>query len=79
MQAASRDQGARESCEDCHSFNLSLLPQSMNGDDEVHNHWFLVAQAEKNGVLQVVVFDKGACNRNYKPSDQPSLIPANYI
>ena len=30
MQATSRDQGARESCEDQHCFNFPLLPQGMD-------------------------------------------------
>ena len=38
IQAASRDQGARESCEDWHCFNLSLLPLSMGSYNRAHNH-----------------------------------------
>ena len=44
IQVASRDQGAREPCEEWHCFNLSRLPQSNN---RVHN------QSQKIGVLQV--------------------------
>ena len=78
IQAAPRDQGARESCEDWHCFNLSLLPQSKDSDNRAHNHWFLIAQAQKNGVLQVVFADQYAFNWNGKPFSPPSLIPSIY-
>ena len=42
-QAASRDQGAWESCKDLHCFNPSLLPESMGSNYSAHNHWFLIA------------------------------------
>ena len=38
MQTASRYQGARQSWEDQHYFNLSLLPQSMDTDNRAHKH-----------------------------------------
>ena len=38
----------------------------MDSDNRAHNHWFLVAQAQKISVLQVVVSDEDACNRNGK-------------
>ena len=41
-----------------------------------HNYWFLIAQAKKIGVLQVVVSDEDACKRNGKPFNPPSLIPS---
>ena len=78
IQAAPRDQGARESCEDWHCFNLSLLPQSKDSDNRAHNHWFLIAQAQKSGVLQVVFADQYAFNWNGKPFSPPSLIPSIY-
>ena len=71
-----KDQGAMESCEEWPRFNLSLLPQSMDSDSRVYNQWFLVAQAQKVGVLQVVVSDEDVCNWNSKPSNPPSLIPS---
>ena len=37
IQAASRDQEAREYCEDWHCFNLSLPPQSMDSDSRAHS------------------------------------------
>ena len=39
---------------------------------------FFIAQAQKVGVLQVVVSDEDACNRNDKQSNPPSLIPSTY-
>ena len=30
---------------------ISLLPQSMDNDNRAHNHWSLIAQAQKVGVL----------------------------
>ena len=74
---ASRDQGARESCEDWHCFNISL-PQIMDSDIRTSNPWFLMAQAQKIGVLQIVVSDEDAWNRNGKLSNPPSLVPSAY-
>ena len=45
IQAASRDQGARESCEEWNCFNLFLLLQSMDSDNRAHN------QSQKTGVF----------------------------
>ena len=72
------DQGARIFCEDWHCFDVSILPQSMYSDNRTHNHWFLIAQVQKIGVLQVVVSDEGASNRNDKPFNPPFLIPPTY-
>ena len=74
ISTASREQGARESCEDWHCFNISLLPQSMDSDSRAHNHLFLIAQVQKIGVLQLVISDDYACNRYGKSSNLPSLI-----
>ena len=53
IQAASRDQWARESFEEWYCFNLSLLSQSMNSESRAHNHWLFIVQTLKIGVLQV--------------------------
>ena len=37
-----------------------------------------ISQAQKIGVLQVVVSDEDVCNWNGKPSNPPSLIPSIY-
>ena len=50
----------------------------MDSGDRIHNHCFLITQAQKIGLLQVVVSDEEACNRNGKPSNHPSLIPLTY-
>ena len=55
-----------------------LLPQSMDSDNRTHNHWLLIAQAQQIGILQVVVSDEDACNRNGKQSNPHSLIPSTY-
>ena len=68
-----KGQGARESCDDWHCFNLSFLPQSMD------SHCFLIAHAQKIGVLHVVVSDEDACIRNGKPSNSPFLIPQSTV
>ena len=78
VQAAPRDQGARESCKDWHCFNLSLLPQSAHDDNRADNHWFLISQVQKIGVLQVVVYNEDACDGNGKLSNPSSLIPSNF-
>ena len=59
-------------------FNLSLFPQSMGSDSRAHNHWFLVVQTYKIGILQVVVSDEDVCNWNGKSSGPPSLTPSTY-
>ena len=38
IQTVSRDQLERESCEDSHYFDLSLLPQSIDRDNRAHSH-----------------------------------------
>ena len=43
-----------------------------------HNHCFLIAQAQKVGVLQVVVSDEDACRQNEKPSNQSFLKTSTY-
>ena len=68
-----RSYGAMEK----HCFNLSLLPQSMDSDNRVHNHWFLITQAKKIGVLQEVS-DGDICNWNSKLSSSPSFILSSY-
>ena len=79
IQVVSRDEGARTSCEGWHCFDLSILPQNMDSDNRTHNHWFLIAQAQKDGVLQVVVSDKDdTSNRNDKTYNPSSLIPSTY-
>ena len=35
-----------------------------------HNHLFLIAHVQKIGVLQAVISDEYACNRNSRPSKQ---------
>ena len=47
------NQRDRESCENWHCFNLSLLSQSMYSDNSAHNHWFFITQFLKIGVLQM--------------------------
>ena len=49
----------------------------MDSDSRDHNHG-LITQAQKIGVLQIVVSDEDACNRNDKLSNPPSLIPSTY-
>ena len=50
IQAASRAQWVRESCEDWHLFDLSLLLWNMNGDKWAHNHWFPITQTQKTDI-----------------------------
>ena len=78
-QVASKDQGARESYDDWHCFNLSFLSQSMDCDNMAHNHWFLIAQAQKIDALQVKDSDGDACKWNGKLFSPPSLIPQIYF
>ena len=46
----------------------------MDSDNRAHNHWFLIAQDQKFGVLQVKVSNEDAYNPNGKSSNPPSLI-----
>ena len=52
-------------------FNLCLLPWNMDRKNWAHNHWFFIAQAQKIGVLKVVVSDEGPSNKNDKPFNPP--------
>ena len=74
-----RYQGARESCDDQHCLDLSLLPQSMDSDNEVYDHWFLNAQFQKIGVMQVVVSDVDVCHRNGKPFNSTFSHNLNFL
>ena len=76
--AAPRDQGTWEPSEDWHCFNLLLRPQRMGSDSRAHNHLFLIAKAQKIGLLQVIVCDEDACYRNANWSNPSSLIPSSY-
>ena len=49
-----------------------------DSDNRADNHWFLIAQAQKIGVLQVVVSNEDVCNWNDKRSNPPSLVPSTY-
>ena len=60
IQDVSRNQWARESCEESHCFNLCPLPRSIHKENKAHNHWFLIAHGQKIGVLRVVVSDEDA-------------------
>ena len=66
IQSASRDQGAMESREEWHCFSLSLLNQSMESYNKAHNQWFRITQAQKIGVLQLVVFDEDAPSTEFR-------------
>ena len=62
IQDAPRSHGAREPYQDLHCFNLSLPPQNMNGEQSSQS---LIPYCSGSlGVLQVVVQDDSACNRN---------------
>ena len=50
----------------------------MDSDNGAHNYWFPTTQAQKIGVLQVVVSDEDARYQNSKPSNPLSLILSNY-
>ena len=51
----------------------------MDSGNRAHNHGLLMAQAQKIGVLQVVVSDADACSLNDKLSNPPSLILSAYF
>ena len=50
----------------------------MESDNRAHNHCFLIAQAQKIGVLQVAVSNEDACNWNGKPFNPPYFILSAY-
>ena len=48
-------------------------------DSKAHNYLFLIDQAHKIGVLQVLVSDEDGYNAlNIKPSDPLSPVPSTY-
>ena len=73
-----RAQEAREFCENWQYFDISLISLSMGRDKSAHNLWFLIAQTQKVGILQVAAFDKDIFYLNGKPSISPSTIPSTY-
>ena len=48
----------------------------MDSDNIAHNHPVLITQTQEIGVLQVVVSDEDAWNRNGKISNLPFFIPS---
>ena len=58
--------------------HLSLLAWSMNKMNSPYHQWFLTAEAQKVGVLQVVASDEDNCDQNTKMSTQPFPIPSIY-
>ena len=58
--------------------HLSLLAWSMNKMNSPYHQWFLIVQAQKVGVLQVVASDEDNCDQNTKMSTQPFPIPLIY-
>ena len=68
----------RKSCEYWHCFNFCLYPQSIDRGHKSHDHWFLIAKAQKIDVLQIFMSDENVCNRNRKPSNPPSPVPSIY-
>ena len=57
---------------------LSLVPQSMDRDKSNDYVWFLIAQTQKIGVLQVVATNEDACEQNGKLLTSTSPIPSTY-
>ena len=70
IQAASRDQGVMEYCENWHCFNLSLLPQSMVSDSRTHSQSLILYRSDLKKVIHC---------RCGKPSNPLSLIPSTYF
>ena len=70
IQAASRDQGVMEYCENWHCFNLSLLPQSMVSDSRAHSQSLILYRSDLKKVIHC---------RCGKPSNPLSLIPSTYF
>ena len=67
-------------CQGTNEQESLALPQNIDRDNRAHNHWFLIAQAQKIGVLEVVVFDEDGCSQNGKLSNPPpSSIPLIYL
>ena len=74
---ASRALWARDSCVVCHHFDLSLLPRSMDRDNSIHNHWFLIAENQKIVILEAVSSEEDIRDQNGKPF-QPPPIQSDY-
>ena len=67
IQAASRDQGLRESCEDWQCFNLSVFSQSMDSDKRAYSQSLILYRSDsKNWYIA-------------EPSNPPSLILSIYF
>ena len=67
IQAASRDQGVMEYCENWHCFNLSLLPKSMDSHSRAHSQSLILYPSESKKLIYC---------RCDKPSNPLSLIPS---
>ena len=74
-----RDQSAREPFEDWLRLNFCLLSQSINREIRAHNQWLLITQAQKIGVLQVVVSDENASRQSGKPSNAHFSVAPTYF
>ena len=80
IHTATKTQWLKKSCEDWHRFSLSLIPGSMDRDNSARNHWFRIAQIQKNGVLQVVASVENVCDQNTgKPSNPTSPRPHMHL
>ena len=78
IQAASWDQGTREFYETWHCLISPLFLKVWTVIAGGSQSLITYCSGSEIGVLQVVVSDEGACNRNGKPFNPPSPIPSTY-
>ena len=60
-------------------FNLLQPLRFMGRDNCTNNYWFLIAQAQKTVLLQVLISEEGISDQNGKPSNPPSRILSTYF
>ena len=51
----------------------------MGRDNCTNNYWYLIAQAQKNVLLQVLISEEGISDQNGKPSNPPSRTLSTYF
>ena len=64
---------------DWRCFDLFLISQSVDMDNSAHNDWFLIAQTQKIGILQVAISEGDeilVSDYDGKPSTLTSFMPS---
>lgn len=68
IKAASRAKWVKKFCDDRRCFDFFQLSWCINRNNSVHNHWFLINQTRKVGILQVAPSEEDTSDQIGKPS-----------